>query len=234
MDGNFRTRRLLAVAAVLLAVAIALPRFLVYTPYARFGAEFDYDTPNHVARISNVVGPPSRGLLEKGDLLLLVDGHPGTQAEFRKLRPSGGLPRGPIELVIDRDGHIRQLTLPPVRLSVWMRVRLSIYPLATVVAAPLVAFLLVWRRPDLSAAWTFLWFAALQAVSVVWDLFRYAQGDVGPLFRSYLTLYGALICWYPAAFLHFMTVFRGRAGTGPGCRAGCGSGSWSWPTRPRR
>ena len=207
MHADFRTRRLLAVAAVLLAVAIALPRFLTHTPYARIGAELDYDTPNHVGRISNIVGPPSRGLLQKGDLLLSVDGHPGTQAEFNKLKPQGGLPRGPIELVIERDGRIRQLTLPPVRLSVWMRVRLWIYPLATIIAAPLVAFLLVWRRPDLSAAWTFLWLAALQAVTVVWDLFRFPQGDVGPLFRSYLTLYGALICWYPAAFLHFMTVF---------------------------
>jgi hypothetical protein len=207
MNASYRTRRLLAVAAVLIAVAIALPRFLTHTPYARIGAELDYDTPGHVGRISNVVGPPSRGLLQRGDLLLSVDGRPGTQAEFNKLKPKGGLPRGPIELVIERGGQVRRLTLPPVRLSVWMRVRLSIYPLATVVAAPLVAFLLVWRRPDLSAAWTFLWLAALQAVSVVWDLFRFPQGDVGPLFRSYLNLYGALICWYPAAFLHFMTVF---------------------------
>jgi hypothetical protein len=207
VNARYSTRRLLASAAVVLAVAIALPRFLTHTPYPRIGAELGYDTPNHVARISNVVGPPSRGLLQKGDLLLSVDGRPGTQAEFNKLKPKGGLPRGPIELVIERDGQVRRLTLPPVQLSVWMRVRLFIYPLATVVAAPLVAFLLVWRRPDLSAAWTFLWFAALQAVSVVWDLFRFPQGDVGPLFRSYLNLYGGLICWYPAAFLHFMTVF---------------------------
>jgi hypothetical protein len=224
VNASYRTRRLLAVAAVALAVAIALPRFLTHTPYARFGAELDYDTPDHVGRISNVVGPPSRGLLQKGDLLLSVDGHPGTQAEFNKLKPKGGLPRGPIELVIERDGQVRQLTLPPVQLSVWMRVRLSIYPLATVVAAPLVAFLLVWRRPDLSAAWTFLWFAALQAISVVWALFRFPQGDVGPLFRSYLTLYGALICWYPAAFLHFMTVFpRPRWH-----RPGPSSSLWFW------
>ncbi len=207
MSASYRTRRLLAVAAMILAVAIALPRFLTHTPYARIGAEVDYETPDHVGRIANVVGPPSSGLLRTGDLLLLVDGRPGTQAEFGKLKPKGGLPRGPIELVIDRGGRILRLTLPPVRLSVWTRVRLSIYPLATVVAAPLVAFLLVWRRPDLSAAWTFLWFATLQAVTVVWDLFRFPQGDVGPLFRSYLNLYGALICWYPAAFLHFMTVF---------------------------
>lgn len=224
MNASYRTRRLLAVAIVLLAIAIALPRFLTYTPYARFGAEFSYDTPTSCARVGNVVGPPSRGLLEKGDLLLSVNGRPGTQAEFRKLKPAGQLPRGPIELVIERHGQVRRMTLPPVRLTVWMRVRLFLYPLATVIAAPLVAFLLVWRRPDLSAAWTFLWFATLQAVSVVWDLFRYSQGDASPLFRLYLTCYSALICWYPAAFLHFMTVFprpRWR-------RPGTSSGFWPW------
>ena len=91
MNASYRTRRLLAVAAVTVAVAIALPRFLTHTPYARIGAEVDYDTPNHVGRISNVVGPPSRGLLRKGDLLLSVDGHPGTREEFDKLKPKGGL-----------------------------------------------------------------------------------------------------------------------------------------------
>jgi len=224
VNSRYRTRRLLAVAAVLLAVAIVLPRFLNYTPYARFGAEFEYDTPTGVARISNVVGPPSRGLLQKGDLLLLVDGRPGTREEFAKLKPKGGFPRGPIELRVERGGQVRELTLPPLRLSVWMRIRIFLYQLATVVAAPLVAFLLVWRRPDLSAAWTFLWFAGLQAVSVVWDLFHYPQGEVGPLFRAYLGLYGGLICWYPAAFLHFMTVFPRPRWRVPGAS----SVLWTW------
>ena len=224
MNARHSTRRLLAVAAVGLAVAIALPRFLTHTPYARIGAELDYDSPGKIARISNVVGPPSRGLLQKGDRLLLVDGRPGTQAEFSKLKPKGGFPRGPISLVVERNGQVLGLTLPPVQLSVWQRVRFYTFPLATVVAAPLVAFLLVWRRPDLSAAWAFLWLAALQAMSVVWDLFRFPQGDVGPLFRSYLNLYGALICWYPAAFLHFMTVFpRPRWH-----RPGPSSNLWFW------
>lgn len=221
---SYRTRRLLAVAAVALAVAIALPRFLTHTPYPRFGAEFEYEPLRGLTRITKAEGPPSRGLLQKGDVLLLVEGRPSTQEEWNKLKPQGGYPKGPLDLVIERNGQTLRLTLPPLRLSVWMRVRLYIYPLATIIAAPLVAFLLVWRRPDLSAAWTFLWFAALQAVSVVWDLFRYPQGDLGPLFRSYLVLYGALICWYPAAFLHFMTVFPRPRWRWPGVS----SGLWLW------
>ena len=224
VNASYRTRRLLAVAAVALAVAIALPRFLTHTPYARFGAEFDYEPARGLTRITNAVGPPARGLLQKGDLLLLVEGRPSTKEEWNRLKLQGGYPKGPLALVVERDGRVLEMTLPPVKLSVWMRVRLYIYPLATIIAAPLVAFLLVWRRPDLSAAWTFLWFAALEAVTVVWDLFRYPQGDLSPLFRSYLNLYGALICWYPAAFLHFMTVFprpRWR-------RPGMSSTLWLW------
>jgi hypothetical protein len=224
VDASYRTRRLLAVAAVALAVAIALPRFLTHTPYARFGAEFDYEPSRGLTRITNAVGPPARGLLQKGDLLLLVEGRPSTKEEWNRWKQQGGYPKGPLALVIERNGQVLPMTLPPVQLSVWMRVRLSIYPLATVVAAPLVAFLLVWRRPDLSAAWTFLWFAALQAVSVVWDVFRYPQGDLSPLFRSYLNFYGALICWFPAAFLHFMTVFPRPRWRWPGMS----STLWRW------
>ncbi len=217
-------RRLLAVAAVLVAVAIALPRFLTHTPYPRFGAEFDYNTPSKVARIVNVVGPPSLGLLQKGDLLLLVNGRPGTLEEIKKLTAKSGWPRGPIELVVEREGEVRQLTLPPVRLSVWLRVRMFLYQLATVVAAPLVAFLLVWRRPDLGAAWAFLWFAALQALDVVWSIFRYPQGSVGPVFGAYLNLYGALVWLVPPAFLHFMTVFPRPRWRRPGPLAS----PWFW------
>jgi hypothetical protein len=204
---NHRIRRLLAVAVVLLAVAMALPRFLTYTPYPRFGAEFDYDSPGRIARVRNVAGPPARGLLQKGDRLLMVDGRPGT--EDRLHRPGLGrtLPRGPIELLVERDGVALRLTLPPVQLSPWQRVRLFIFPLTALIAAPLVAFLLVWRRPDLHAAWAFLWLAAVQALAVLWDLFRFPQGEHGPWFRSYLMLYAALYWWFPAAFVHFMTVF---------------------------
>jgi hypothetical protein len=61
------------------------------------------------------------------------------------------------------------VVLPPVLLSAWERLRLVIFPIVAIIAAPLVAFLLVWRRPDLGAAWTFLWFACLQGVGTVWE-----------------------------------------------------------------
>ena len=179
MTTGFRTRRLLAVAVVLLAAAVAAPRFLTYSPYARFGARLDFHTPGGVARVEQVVGPPALGLLEEGDLLRVVDGQPGTQAEFKR-RPTDMLPRGPIQVTIERRGEVREITLPPVRLSLWQRVRMRAFSLAAVVAAPLVAFLLVWRRPDLAAAWAFLWFAVLQGLGVVWVYFRVPPGEPGP------------------------------------------------------
>jgi hypothetical protein len=206
MTVSFRTRRLLAVAVMLLAVAIAAPRFLTYSPYARFGARLDFHSPGGVARVQEIVGPPALGLLKEGDLLRVVAGRPGTQEEFQR-RPTTMLPRGPIQLTIERRGVVREITLPPVRLSLWQRVRMRAFSLVAVVAAPIIAFLLVWRRPDLAAAWAFLWFAVLQGIGMVWVYFRVAPGEPGPLFRAYLDLYGALCWWYPSAFLHFMTVF---------------------------
>jgi len=223
MTVSFRTRRLLAVAVVLLAAGIAAPRFLTYSPYARFGARLDFHSPGAVARVDEVVGPPALGLLQEGDLLRVVDGRPGTKEEFLR-RPTSSLPRGPLQLTIERRGEVLEITLPPVRLSLWQRVRMRAFSLAAVVAAPLIAFLLVWRRPDLGAAWAFLWFAVLQGLGVVWVYFRVPPGDPGPLARVYLDLYGALCWWYPAAFLHFMTVFprpRWRAG-------GLARNAWFW------
>jgi hypothetical protein len=206
MTTGFRTRRLLAVAVVLLAVGLAAPRFLTYSPYARFGVRLDFRSPGAVARVEEIVGPPALGLLEEGDLLRVVDGRPGTQKEFER-RPTTMLPRGPIQLTIERRGERKEITLPPVHLSLWQRVRMRAFSLVAVVAAPLIAFLLVWRRPDLAAAWAFLWFALLQGLGAIWVYFRIAPGEPGPLFRAYLDLYGGLCWWYPAAFLHFMTVF---------------------------
>lgn len=203
----FRTRRLLAVAAILAAAAFAVPRFLTHTPYARLGAAIDWKRPDGTVRVREVYGPPARGLLEKGDQLVEIDGAPATLDRFRKLRLSGGLPRGPLEVVVERRGQTMRLVLPPVRLGAWQRVRLFTFPLAAVVAAPIVAFLLVWRRPDLSTAWVFLWFTALQAIGVVWSLFKFPQTDPTGTFKAWLTLYDALTWWFPASFLHFMTVF---------------------------
>ncbi|MBI5709744.1 MAG: histidine kinase [Candidatus Eisenbacteria bacterium] len=208
MIANLRFLRLLAVAAVLAAVAIAVPRFLTHTPYPRLGVRLDWKTPDGLPRVADVFGPPARGLLRKGDVLLTVGGHPATRHEFRRsIRGAGGLPRGPLEVVLRRRGEPVVLTLPPVQLGAWQRVRLFTLPLAAVIAAPLVAFLLVWRRPDLGAAWVFLWFAALQALGVIWGLFRFPQAEIAGAFRVYLRAYDGLVFWFPASFLHFMTVF---------------------------
>ena len=51
---------------------------------------------------------------------------------------------------------------------------------------PIVAFLLVWKRPDLSTAWVFLWFASLQGLSAIYDLFRHPQTELSPGFKAYL------------------------------------------------
>jgi hypothetical protein len=206
MTASHRTRRLLAVVVVLLTVAIAAPRFLTYSPYGRFGVRLLFPGPGEVARVEEIVGPPARGLLEVGDRLRVVDGRPGTEVEFAR-RPSSSLPRGPIQLVIEREGRLREITLPPVRLGLWQRVRMRAFSLLAIVAAPLIAFLLVWRRPDLAAAWVFLWFALLQGLGAIWVYFRIPPGAPGPLTLAYLDVYGALCWWYPAAFLHFMTVF---------------------------
>jgi histidine kinase len=205
--GRYRARRLLALAAIAVAAAFAVPRFLTHTPYARLGAGIDWKSPDGAVRIRTLHGPPAVGLLERGDVLRMIDGQPATLDRFRKLRLTGGLPRGPLAIVVERRGHLLRLTLPPVQLSGWQRIRLYLVPLAGVVAAPLVAFLLVWRRPDLSTAWVFLWFTAIQAIAVVWGLFRFPQTDPGGLLKVWLTIYDGLTWWLPASFLHFMTVF---------------------------
>jgi signal transduction histidine kinase len=206
MKPDHRARRLLALAAIVAAIVIAVPRFLTHAPYARLGVKLDWSTDSGLARVSDVVGPPASGVLQKGDVLLHVAGVPATSDELGKISRNGGLPRGPIELVFERNGHARVITLPPVQLGAWQRVRLFTFPLAAVIAAPIVAFLLVWRRPDLGAAWVFLWFAALQALGTVWGLFQFPQQAPSGAFKAYLDFYDGLTFWFPAAFLHFMTV----------------------------
>ncbi len=212
--GRYRARRVLALASILMAAAFAVPRFLTHTPYARLGAGIDWKSPDGAVRIRTVHGPPARGLLERGDILRMIDGQPATLDRFRNLRLTGGLPRGPLAIVVERHGRLLNLTLPPVRLGAWQRVRLTLVPLAGVVAAPLVAFLLVWRRPDLSTAWVFLWFTGIQAIGVVWGVFRFPQTDLSGALKAWLTIYDALTWWFPASFLHFMTVFPRPRWTG--------------------
>jgi hypothetical protein len=136
----------------------------------------------------------------------------------------GGWPRGPMEVLIERRGERVTVVVPPLHLSAWQRVRAVSLPLIAVIAAPLVAILLVWRRPDLSAAWVFLGFAVLQALGAIWNLFRYPQIEVEGTLKTYLGLYHRLIFWFPAVFLHFMTVFPRPRWT-PGARL---RSPWFW------
>ncbi len=202
MKPDVRTRRALALAAVMLAAAIMLPRFLTHTPYPRLGADV-----GRAGDVQAVVGPPARGLLAKGDTLVAINGIALGDSVARSRMPAKSWPRETLALTVRRDGQNLTLQVPPVRLSPWQRLRLWTYPIAAVIAAPLVAFLLVWRRPDLTSAWVFLWFAALQGAGVIFRRFHFAQGDLSPTFELYLRGYEWLTWFYPASFVHFMCMF---------------------------
>jgi hypothetical protein len=189
------------VAALLAAVALALPRFLTHTPYQRLGA---YVTKGVVER---VIGPPAKGLLRPGDRLIQVDTLDLRVEGMRDTLRAHGMPHDTFRLVVERGGRLVPLTVPPVQMSPWERLRVYWYPIIAVVAAPLVAFLLVWRRPDLPTAWVFLWFAALQGLGVVWGLYQFPQHEMSQGFKAYLRAYEWLSWLYPASFVHFMSVF---------------------------
>jgi Histidine kinase len=204
----YRGRRALALAAMLVAVAIALPRFLTHTPYQRLGISLDWKEGQDFPRVEKVIGPPATGLLERGDVLVAMNGvrfhgFADTRQRIRK----EGWPRAPVVMDVLRGNRELQVSIPPVQLGAWQRVRLFTFPVVAMIAAPLVAFLLVWRRPDLNAAWVFLWFAALQGVGTVWDTFRFTQFEPAGGFKAYLDSYNALLNFYPASFVHFMMVF---------------------------
>ncbi|HYM80594.1 MAG TPA: histidine kinase [Candidatus Limnocylindria bacterium] len=202
-----RARRALAVAAVLFTLAVLVPRVLTHTPYARLGVSLDYRRDNSAPVVVQVLGPPAEGLLKVGDRLISVDGVGFNSPILRPGVQRPGLPRGPFTLRVERSDFRFDVVVPPVRLSAWQRIRILMLPLGAVVAAPLAAFALVWRRPDLRTAWVFLWFASLQAVSVVHQIYSHPEFESIGAFRFYLGAYGWLVCWMPAAFLHFMAVF---------------------------
>ena len=211
MTSDVRLRRLLAVAALLAGFGVALPRFLTHGPYPRLGARIVEG-----GIVQSVLGPPARGTLAPGDRLVSLNGEPLDDPEVRSRLAKEGWPRGPLDLVFERENVLRRVTLPPTRLSPWERFRLQAYPIAVAVAAPLVAFLLVWRRPDLGTAWVFLWYATLDGLGVLRTIFPHAQVQANSLFSSYLVLYDALVLLYPASFVHFMSVFprpRWRGGS---------------------
>ena len=201
MNPDIATRRALAVVAVLVAVLVALPRFLTHAPYQRLGAYV------HRGVVDRVVGPPADGLLLPGDRLVALDSLDLGRADVRDSLRAHGWPRGAFSLTVLRAGRELRMTMPPVRLTAWARLRFYFYPIAAVIAAPIVAFLLVWRRPDLPTAWAFLWFAALQGLSVLYGLYQFPQGEFSPAFRIYLRAYEWLSWLYPASFVHFMSVF---------------------------
>lgn len=213
-------RRALAVAALCVAAALALPRFLTHTPYPRLGAAISKGV------VERVVGPPAKGLLREGDVLVSVDSLDLREPGMRDTLRAHGWPPGPFRLVVERDGRLVPLTVPPVQLNAWERLRVFGYPIIAVVAAPLVAFLLVWRRPDLATAWVFLWYSILQGLGVIWSLYQIPQVELTPPFRAYLRAYEWLSWLYPAAFVHFMTVFP-RARWRPGHRV---RSAWFWIT----
>ena len=203
---GYRGRRALAVAAMLVAVAIGLPRFLTYSPYSRFGVLLNWPSENAPPVVDKVLGPPAKGLLLHGDALIMADGEPLT-ARAMRAHMRTGWPRGSLRLVIERGGRRIEVVVPPVSLGAWQRVRIYTLPLAAIIAVPIVAFLLVWRRPDLGTAWVFLWFALQQGLGAIYDLFRFSQTEYSGSFGLYLQLYHWLTFLYPAAFVHFMMVF---------------------------
>ncbi len=220
-----RLRRALALLMVLAAVAIGTPRFLTHTPFQRLNVDLDWRQSSHPV-VARVLGPPARGILQPGDVIIGWEGqHFVGIREMREAMERGDRwPRGRFTLEIQRDGVTRFVLMPPVQLTGWQRIRLTTFPMVAVICTPLVALLLVWRRPDLSAAWVFLWFAALQGLAAVWGLFPARQFEPTGAMRVYLTLYDWLTVWAPAAFLHLMTVFPRPRWT----RAGRTRSPWFW------
>jgi histidine kinase len=208
MTPSYRGRRLLAVLAVLSTVAFAVPRFLTHNPYQRLGVTLNWVRGQEFPQVARVIGPPAEYLLEKGDELRGIDGvlFSGSRDMLEYLKRNGW-PKGPFTLTIDRTSRTFNIVVPPVQLGAWQRLRLFFFNVAAMIAAPLVAFLLVWRRPDLGAAWVFLWFAALQGLGGIWETYQYPALAPSGSLKTYLDVYRALLLWFPASFLHFMTVF---------------------------
>ncbi len=208
MSLGFGGRRLLAVAAVLATVAFAVPRFLTHNPYQRLGVSLNWVRGQEFPQVDRVIGPPAEYLLEKGDEIRGIDGvlFSGSRDMLEYLKRNGW-PKGPFTLTIDRTQRTFNIVVPPVQLGAWQRLRLFFFNVAAMIAAPLVAFLLVWRRPDLSAAWVFLWFATLQGLGGIWETYQYPTLEPTGAFKVYLDVYRDLLLWFPASFLHFMTVF---------------------------
>src|SRR4030095_15132324 len=73
VNSRYPLRRALAVAGVLLALAFVIPRIATHMPYQRLGVSLTWDDQD-IARVNEVVGPPSQGLLRPGDVLITMNG----------------------------------------------------------------------------------------------------------------------------------------------------------------
>src|SRR5512147_2544796 len=112
---RYPLRRTLAVAGVLLALAFVVPRILTHMPYQRLGVTMTWNDEG-VARVQEVVGPPSLGLLRPGDVLVTLNG------EAMRRPPSGStysrlaLPKEAISFEVLREGRRLSVVVPPVKL----------------------------------------------------------------------------------------------------------------------
>ena len=228
VNSPYRMRRALAVVGVVLALAFAVPRVLTHMPYPRLGLTLAW-TPDGHARVQEVFGPPSKGLLEPGDLLMGMNGEPFERTPPSRAYTSRSLPKDAITFEVRRRGTDVRVVVPPVQLSLWQRVRFLLFRLAALVAAPIVAFALVWRRPDLGTARVFLWYAALQGIAFVFQIYRHPKSSSGD---SSSTGWGSTAGWpagRPRPSCISWRCSRARVGRPRDAPAACGSGWW----RPR-
>src|SRR5262245_48134034 len=141
VNSPYRMRRAMAVAGVVLALAFAVPRVITHMPYPRLGVILAW-TPDGHARVQEVVGPPSKGRLEPGDMLIGMNGEPFRRPATSPTYTSRSLPKDAITFEVLRRNTTLEVVVPPVELSLWQRVRVLLFRLAALVAAPIVAFAL--------------------------------------------------------------------------------------------
>src|SRR5580765_1886285 len=113
--GDFRLRRTIAVVAMLLSFALGLPRFLTHTPYPRLGIIPNWEHASGRLVVAQVVGPPGKGLLQAGDLILEVNGKTITRSELRASVRKEGWPKETLTMRIERRGQLIDLNIPPLR-----------------------------------------------------------------------------------------------------------------------
>src|SRR6185295_7547874 len=116
VDSPYRLRRALAVAGVLLALAFAVPRVATHMPYQRLGLTLAWTADGH-AHVQEVVGPPSKGLIEPGDVLVGMNGEPFQRTKSSGTYTSRSLPKDAIVFDVERHGKQLQVVVPPVRLT---------------------------------------------------------------------------------------------------------------------